>query len=215
MLICELSFLQFTIWKLLGRGKKKKRGKERGGQRCKWIYSSNHRHREHKQFQLKHFLLRWEAEGWRLQRGQTLWTSAWLLCFAVWDTASAATDKLSRFLQALQTDLLTSIKSTVMHFISLSLCPSTETCLFLSYLTRSSVRKSLMEEAQRKRKKKREVLLYFIIENLTRRSLASRKQTPQWTLGNMCVSMLNGESLSDGNFHADRMGLIKHTIPQL
>lgn len=58
MLICELSILQFTVWKLLLQGKKW----EGGGQRCKWIYSSNHRHRENKQFQLKHFLLRWEGE---------------------------------------------------------------------------------------------------------------------------------------------------------
>lgn len=34
------------------------------------------------------------------------------------------------------------------HLSSLSLCPSTVTCLFSSYLTRNSVRKSLMEEAQ-------------------------------------------------------------------
>ena len=78
---------------LFGNSWDKKEGERGGGeggdQRCKWIYSSDHRHRENKQFQLKHFLLRWEGEGWRLQRGQTLWTSARLLCFTVWDTASA------------------------------------------------------------------------------------------------------------------------------
>lgn len=34
-------------------------GGGRGDQRCKWIHSSDHRLRENKQFQPKHFLLRW------------------------------------------------------------------------------------------------------------------------------------------------------------
>ena len=143
MLICELSFLQLPIWKLLGQGKKwgekdrerrkMRRRRRRGGQRCKWIYSSDHRHRENKQSQLKHFLFRWAGEGSRLQYGQTLWTSARLLCFTVWDTASMATAKLSRFLWALQKDPSHPSKKNMMHFIIRAL--SQPTCLFSSCLT--------------------------------------------------------------------------------
>lgn len=74
-------------------------GEQRGGQRCKWIYSSDHRRRENKQLQLKHFLLRWAGEGLRLQKSQTLWTSARSLCVSVSGTRRAgATAKLLQIL---------------------------------------------------------------------------------------------------------------------
>lgn len=129
MLICELSILQFTVWKLLLQGKKW----EGGGQRCKWIYSSNHRHRENKQFQLKHFLLRWEGEEARGSSAAKHFEHLHAYCVSLSGTQQAwQRTRFLRVLWALQREASNPAKKekkkqTIMHFI-ISACQPT--CLF-------------------------------------------------------------------------------------
>lgn len=160
-----------------GREREGERGGGEGGQRCKWIYSSDHRHRENKQFQLKHFLLRWEGEGWRLQRGQTLWTSARLLCFTVWDTASAGHSQAFKIPPSPSNAPLASIKKThnaLHHLSSLSL-PLWFSQPVYSHPAWQGTQWGKFDGSSPEFREK--VLLYFITEGWTRRrSLVYIKQ---------------------------------------